>query len=279
VQEGSALVAIGTDTGGSIRVPAALCGLAGYRASLTLPEQHWPEAWQGGAHLAPSFDTVGFLLRDPRDLAPVANALFGVPLGEPPADPQIGCVPEAFLDDCEPAVLAAFRAWKQELQDGGARVDEIDADSWPAAPEIFAGIQAHEAAQLHAGRYDQFEPAIRDRLRWGASLSDAEVADLRSRRQAFVRGLSELFPRRDFLMLPCAPVSQLRAGADHSTARPRILRYTTPFSLAGLPAVSLPGEILGAPRGTGIQMAAASGEDAALLAYVAVVGDRIAARR
>jgi aspartyl-tRNA(Asn)/glutamyl-tRNA(Gln) amidotransferase subunit A len=78
--------------------------------------------------------------------------------------------------------------------------------------------------------------------------------------------------------MPCAPVSRLAAGADHSQVRQRILRYTCPFSLAGLPAVSLPGELIGAPLGTGVQLAAAPGADAALLAYAEALGSRIASR-
>src|SRR5271170_2639285 len=74
VQEGSAIAAIGTDTGGSIRAPAALCGLAGYRSSLGLGN------WSGAAHLAPSFDTLGWLFRDLRDAPLLAHALLGVPL-------------------------------------------------------------------------------------------------------------------------------------------------------------------------------------------------------
>ena len=78
-----------------------------------------------------------------------------------------------------------------------------------------------------------------------------------------------LLSRFDLLVLPAAPVSRLVASEDQATARARILRYTTPFSLAGLPAVTLPGESIGAPFGTGIQIAAAQGEDAALLAFAA----------
>src|ERR1019366_3793152 len=74
VLEGSAVAAIGTDTGGAIRVPAALCGLAGYRASLSRGD------WRGAAHLAPSFDTFGWLFRDLED-APLLASLFS-PDGE-----------------------------------------------------------------------------------------------------------------------------------------------------------------------------------------------------
>ncbi|HZC66979.1 MAG TPA: amidase, partial [Candidatus Dormibacteraeota bacterium] len=70
-----------------------------------------------------------------------------------------------------------------------------------------------------------------------------------------------------FLMAPCAPVSRLLAGADHSGARKAILRYTTPFSLPGLPVVAL-----AARDGGGVQLVGASGDDARLLAFAAGLG-------
>src|SRR5271154_4990801 len=76
VQEGSALAAIGTDTGGSVRMPAALCGLAGYRASVDLAQRSG--LWRGGVHLAPTFDTLGWLFHDLRDAPLLAEALFGL---------------------------------------------------------------------------------------------------------------------------------------------------------------------------------------------------------
>ncbi len=113
VQEGSAVAAIGTDTGGSIRVPAALCGLAGYRSTLGLGGA---QMWEGGMHLAVSFDTIGWLFRDLRDGPALAAALFGL---EPVAAPQsvtIAAVGESFLHDCEPAVLEVYRGWQEELR-------------------------------------------------------------------------------------------------------------------------------------------------------------------
>jgi Asp-tRNA(Asn)/Glu-tRNA(Gln) amidotransferase A subunit family amidase len=276
VQEGSALAAIGTDTGGSIRVPAALCGLVGFRASREIG-CWWRGAWQGAAHLAPSFDTLGFLLRDPRDAAPIAQALFGIPSAQVDRSMRIGCVPDAFLWDCEAEVLAAFRAWKQELSEKHAAViEEFDPEGWQDSLEIFAGIQAHEAAGLHAGNFDHFEPAIRDRLSWGASLAPHALAKLELGWADQACKSANLLARFDLLMLPCAPISRLVAGADHSSARQAILRYTTPFSLAGLPALSLPGELIGAPPGAGIQIAAASGSDAMLLDFAGAIGRSLA---
>lgn len=112
VQEQSALAAIGTDTGGSIRVPAALCGLAGYRASLDLAHQE--KLWRGGVHLAPTFDTLGWLFQDLRDAPLLAHALFG--LHSPDATesrPRIGCVSDEFLLDCDQQARAAFAEWKK----------------------------------------------------------------------------------------------------------------------------------------------------------------------
>ncbi len=277
VQEGSALAAIGTDTGGSIRVPAALSGLTGFRAShnLASPDGWFPQAWQGAAHLAPSFDTLGFLLRDPRDVAPIAEALFGIPRGAVAFNPKIGCVAETFLYDCEPEVLTAYRAWKQTLVSMGGSIDEFDTSWWSDTFEYFAGIQAHEAASIHRGHFNKFEPAIQARLDWGASITASELSGFQLRHQDFQTKMTRLLNQFDLLMLPAAPVSRLPANTDLSNARQIILRYTTPFSLAGLPALSLPGEFIGGPFGTGIQIAAAAGADPMLLAFATAVGDHI----
>src|SRR5271156_4499001 len=113
VQEGSAVAAIGTDTGGSVRVPAALCGLAGYRSTLGLGGA---QIWEGGVHLAVSFDTVGWLFRDLRDGPVLGAALFGLPQVASPQDVTIAAVGESFLHDCEPAVMDVYRGWQQELR-------------------------------------------------------------------------------------------------------------------------------------------------------------------
>src|SRR6202167_2136394 len=109
VQEGSSVASIGTDTGGSVRVPSALCGLAGYRSSLGLGGA---QAWEGGTHLAASFDTLGWLFRDLSDGPALAAALFGLePVDAPVAAPHsvtIAAVGGSFLHDCEPAVLAMY---------------------------------------------------------------------------------------------------------------------------------------------------------------------------
>ena len=87
---------------------------------------------------------------------------------------------------------------------------------------------------------------------------------MRRRHTAYRAQMDRILEEHDFLLLPCAPVHALPAGADHSEARGRILRYTTPVSLAGMPAITLP-----YADGAGMQLVAARGRDAALLAFAA----------
>lgn len=265
IMEGSAMAAIGTDTGGSIRVPAALCGLAGYRASLGRGN------WRGGAHLAQSFDTFGWLFRDLED-GPLLASIFG------PIEPSSTQIPKTFaivsndfLHDCEPAVIESLRQCQSELEALGLTAITVDVDWWSDSRDIFAPIQASEAARIHAGNYTHFEPSIRERLEWGASLSDDTIANLRQRHTAFRDRMDALLSEHRLLLMPASPVVQLTAGADHSQTRTRLLRYTTPVSLAGMPAVTIPCFTNGRPAG-GMQLAAAREDDARLLAFAAKLG-------
>jgi Asp-tRNA(Asn)/Glu-tRNA(Gln) amidotransferase A subunit family amidase len=272
VQEGSALAAIGTDTGGSIRIPAALSGLVGYRASHALPSK-WIGQWSGGVHLSQSFDTLGFFVRDPRDVPPIAEALFHIPKGVAPKKPRIGCIELKFASDANPECLAAYAAWKQTLKEAGAKLIDFDPVGWQSTTEIYAGIQASEAAAIHRRHFDKLlptlDPAIAKRLQWGASLTEDDIESLRSRHAYFRLAIATLLAQFDFLLVPSAPVNKLPVGEDYTAARNAILRYSTPFSLSGLPVITLPGELIGAPMGTGVQLAAPQLEDGNLIAYAA----------
>jgi len=288
IQEGSAAAAIGTDTGGSIRAPAALCGLAGYRASIELAHQR--NLWRGAVHLAASFDTLGWLFQDLRDAPLLAEALFNLEqssrrrpftmslegralsvLTSTETKIRIGVVAQEFLHDCEPQVLTALTDWQKRLNKLGAQLTPIDTTYWEDAMTIYAPIQASEAAAIHRpgtrGDFSHFERSIADRLTWGASLPRAEIEKFREDHASFREKTEALFRQHDFLILPCAPVAQLPAGADHANTRKAILRYTTPFSLAGVPVITLP-----ANSGAGIQLAAPRGADAHLLSYAAQLG-------
>ncbi len=267
VQEGSAVAAIGTDTGGSIRAPAALCGLAGYRASLGRGD------WRGAAHLAESFDTMGWLFRDLED-APYLAWPFA-PVQDSPARrfTRFAFVDDSFLHDCEPQVVAGFRGVIRTLQDLGLESRSIDTSWWADAVEIYAPIQAAEGARVHAGNFDQFAPTIRDRLKWGARFTPAEVSALRGRHEVFRARMDETFAAHELVLLPAIPVARLAAGADHSQTRMRLLRYTAPFSLSGTPAIVIP------CANGGMQLSGAREDDEALLALAAQIGKQIGEQR
>ena len=260
VLEGSAVAAIGTDTGGSVRVPAALCGLAGYRASLGRGN------WRGGTHLAESFDTMGWLFRDLEEAPLLGGFLTDHEPAYTPAYTRFAIVDESFLHDCESEVVACYRKTIAEFEALGLRATRIEVDWWAESAEIFAPIQAWEASGLHAGHFEQFEAPIRERLEWGAGITPSEIAALRERHDEFRARMDELFATHELVMLPAAPVTRLAAGADHTNTRKRLLRYTTPFSLAGVPAVTIP-----CPAG-GAQLAAARDADDALLQIAALIG-------
>jgi aspartyl-tRNA(Asn)/glutamyl-tRNA(Gln) amidotransferase subunit A len=266
VLEGSAVAAIGTDTGGSVRVPAALCGLAGYRSTIGRGD------WRGGAHLAESFDTMGWLFRDLQD-APLLAGPFaetGVVEGghQNRKFTRFSYVGESYFTDCEPAVLEGLRGVIRDLEALGLEGRGINPTWWAEAVEIFAPIQASEAARLHAGNFDHFEDPIRERLVWGAGLTAEEVAALRKRHSEFRSRMDELFAENELLVLPCAPVARIDAGFDHSQTRSRLLRYTAPFSLAGVPAIAVP-----CAHG-GVQIGAARNLDEPLLQFAARIGEQ-----
>ena len=260
--EGSAVAAIGTDTGGSVRAPASLCGLAGYRASLGRGD------WRGGAHLAESFDTMGWLFGDLEE-APLLGGFFAK--REPTyirTFDRIAVVSSVFLHDCEPEIMDSYRAAIAEFAALGLQVTEIDAQWWNQSTDIFAPIQAWEAAALHRGNFEHFEPGVRERLEWGARITPNEIGTLRKHHEDFRARMDELFATHGLVMLPAIPVRQLDVRADHSQTRKRLLRYTTPFSLAGVPAVTIPCEA------GGMQLAAARENDEALLQFAALLGAR-----
>jgi Asp-tRNA(Asn)/Glu-tRNA(Gln) amidotransferase A subunit family amidase len=172
---------------------------------------------------------------------------------------NIGVVDGNFLRDAEPAVLDGVATWARLLDQRGFSLENFAPIDWEEAIEIFRPIQASEAAKCHAGNFHEFEPEIRARLEWGATLERRELDILRERRDLFVQRMQQLFSRYDFLLLPTAPIARLENGVDHRLARDRILSYTTPVSVSGLPCLALPNRV------GGTQLVAPHGADRELL--------------
>jgi Asp-tRNA(Asn)/Glu-tRNA(Gln) amidotransferase A subunit family amidase len=221
---------------------------------------------------------MGWIFRDLRDAPLLAEGFLGLrpPLiGE--TEVRVGCVPGDFLHDCDAKVLSSYSEWKNQLQKLGATIVPLNVDFWEEAVTIFSSIQAKEAAAIHGertgGDFSAFEAGIIERLTWGAAIPACQLDDLRNRHVAFQKKMDVIFHEFEFVILPCSPLSRLQPGSDHGGSRRRMLRYTAPVSLAGVPVITLPSK-----EGAGVQLAAARGGDLRLLAYAAEIGMQNAER-
>lgn len=256
VSLGHATIGLGTDTAGSIRVPAAYQGLAGIRTTQgTLP-------MHGVLALAPSFDTVGWLTRTPALLREVGEVLL-------PDDPVAGghdlvVVPE-LLSLAEPDVRSAVESW---VADQGLIVRE----GWPLGElgswlSAFQTWQAWEAWSVRGGwladRLDTLGADVRTRFRHAASVEASEAEAAREVVSAARTRLRDLIGDR-VLVLPSTTSVAPFPGPGVRAVRTATLRLTCLASLAGAPAVSLPVPTRdGLP--CGVCLVAAPGRDRALL--------------
>ncbi len=265
VLSGAACLALGTDTGGSLRAPAALCGLVSFRQSLGFAE------WEGSFPLAHSFDTAGWLQRHLGDVAMVAHALHPEIAPQPLREaPRIGLLDGPWMAACAPEVLSALRDFGAALAETGALVESTVAPGWEGARDLFVPIQASEAAGIHApflpAHANQYDPAILERLKMGAAVSPQRYAELQAARTKFVeQNVLPLFAHADFLVAPASAMPKLAADEDQSATRSRLLTLTTPASLAGLPVLTIPWKPERSP-GFGFQILAPRGHDARLWA-------------
>ncbi|MGE3619124.1 MAG: amidase [Acidimicrobiia bacterium] len=282
VAAGLVELALGTDTGGSVRVPASYCGLVGLRPT------HGRIDATGVVPLAPSLDTVGFLARSPA----VAEAAFDVLRDRPRRATPPGRVllVASLLEGCDDGVadLVVARAGHLATALGAEVVDVADRDGRLArAAEVFRVVQGAEAWAAHREWLETdppLGPGVRARVAAARALTAAEVADAAAERRALCDLLLGWLAGGAVLVQPAAPgpAPDLELDPGASTRhRTRVLGLTAPASLAGLPALCLPAGRVGPEGGlpVGFVLVGAPGTDEALLAAAAQVvpGDEPAA--
>ena len=278
VATGMAVASIGTDTGGSIRIPASACGVVGLKPS------HGEVSLEGIVPLAPSLDHAGPIARTVEDAATVFRVIrdagWGDDLPEAPAQPRLGIPRHYFFDLIDPAVRAAFDGAAARLETAGnAIVEETDIAHAEETPEVYAHTQRAEAFRCHAGLLErhvaELSPGVRDRLASGHDVTSDDYARAQARRPVLAAAVDAALEGRDALLLPTLPIIPPRLGEETVNLdgrdvplRPLTLRLTQLFNVTGHPAISIPcGEAGSLPAGA--QLIGRRGETDRLLAVAA----------
>ncbi|NBS48052.1 MAG: amidase [Betaproteobacteria bacterium] len=274
-------IALGTDTGGSVRAPASHCGLYGIRPT------HGRVSLQGCLDLAPSLDTCGWFARDAQTFARVADVLLAPdapalaqrvasgPRLLAPTDVWALVAPEAA------SALAATRAQVESVLGSAvpvnAALDSFDDMYWN-----FRYIQGREAWMTDGGFIERHQPplgpGVAQRFAWSKAVSDAQVVQATAFRQRFVAHMQALLGDDGVLLMPTMPdIAPLRSDSDEALEdyRNRAIRMLCIAGLAGLPQISLPlSGRAGAPLG--ISLLGPAGSDRSLIALAEKVAAALA---
>lgn len=273
VAHGMAVAAIGSDTGGSVRIPAAFCGLVGFKPS----QQRIPR--EGSFPLSDSLDSIGPIARSVECCARLDAIMAGERWRQgTPVDlrGRRFVVPTNYmLDDVSPAVAEAFARSLRALRDCGAHIEEAPAPVLDALPELMegGGFTAAESYHIHRDwlqqHGDEYDPRVRMRMERGAAISAADYLELLRRRANRKRQADEWLASYDGLLAPTVPVeppllTDLESDEEYARLNLLILRNPTVANLLDLCAITLPNHRPG-DLPSGLMLVGRNGADSALL--------------
>ena len=248
VAAGLCFASIGTDTAGSVREPAALCGIVGLKPT------YGSVSARGVISLSPSLDHVGPITRSVADAAILMRAIADRREGEPGsafdfseevAPTRIGVPRSFFYDDLDPEIADATERALATLQELGGTVQEFNL---PVSTD--RTLQSAEAFALHAEHVarspELYQPETLRRIRNGENIPIEEIARAERELQEIRRSIGSIFDQVDVLVTPTTPIvapeiAELKRNPD--LLRPceiLLLRNTRPANVWGLPAISVP---------------------------------------
>jgi aspartyl-tRNA(Asn)/glutamyl-tRNA(Gln) amidotransferase subunit A len=243
---GLADAALGTDSGGSIRIPAACCGIVGFKPSFGLV------SLEGVFPLAPTFDHAGPMARSVAECARLMQAL--VPAFEL-AEGRAQRVAVAWHEHCEPPA-------RQAVEKAAARLG-ADPIEFPF-PDDVGPMFMHEVGEVHrdlfAEHRDAYGENVRTKVERCLAVSDAEHEAAEQRRERYREEADAALAGYDLLLVPTLGFEPPPADVDELSVREAMIRFTFPFNCLGWPALSLP---VGAAS---VQIVGRAGADALVLA-------------
>jgi aspartyl-tRNA(Asn)/glutamyl-tRNA(Gln) amidotransferase subunit A len=273
---GTVVAALGSDTGGSLRIPAHCCGVTAWKPSFGAVSV------SGALPLAPTLDVVGLLTRSAIDMLPVVDVLAGdrLPSAWNPIDRIV--VLHDVLEAAEPSVRRACGQGVDAIELCGVKLDRIDAI--PAIETIDAHaliVMQAEAARAHSSRLDDpaLDVTLRRRLSKGLDIDDATLATSRAARSPLAAEFeSTILAKADAALLPVMAIRTPPAAETDPASqafRPRTLydlsRFTRFVNMLGFPAVTIPVGFDDRGLPVAMQIVGRPGRDRALLALAAAV--------
>ena len=275
VATGMALASIGTDTGGSIRIPAAACGVVG------LKPEFGEVSTIGVVPLSRTFDHVGPLALSVGDAWLVYQALMGAAITKaPPARPANSlrlAVPRRYFTDLLDAeVRARFDEAIERLRAAGAHIDDVDIPHAADVPPIYMHVSLADAAAYHASTLEtmpeKYTPNVRQRLEMGRYVLGEDYARALAGRDVLRREVDASLAEHDALIMPTLPIpappigaNTVRIGDTSEPVRALMLRLTSPFNVTGHPAMALPCGLTTAGLPCPVQLVGARGHTDGLI--------------
>lgn len=273
VATGMCIAAIGTDTAGSIRLPAAFCGVVGLKPTYELVSR------DGVIPLAPSYDHVGPITRTVADAEIVLRAIADEEYERTDrtfSPFRVGVARDYFFEHMDPEIKAITEAALSRIEAAFGKLTvvriEVDEDRTIHKAEAFA-----YHAPLLDKNSDLYQPQTLARILSGSSITPAEYGQACMRLRRIRAGARTLFHHVDVIITPTCPVDALVIAdlkADDKNLRAReieMLRNTRPFNVLGLPSITIPCGWTSAGLPVGIQFTAAMGQDARLLEFASAL--------